>query len=273
MSFIVQKNQIKRLKRLLLVALGIYIMIGTSLYFLQEKLLFLPIKLTQDFNYEFTQSFEELFLYPEKDVKINAIHFKAPNSKGVVLYFHGNAGNLDRWGKITENLVNWDFDVFVIDYRTYGKSIGKLSEEALYNDAQYCYDYLKKSYEEKNIIIYGRSLGTGIASYLAHKNNPKKVFLEAPYFSIADVARRRFPIFPVSMLLKYKLPTNQYLKEVNCPIILIHGMADKVVPFKSGKKLVEMRLPNLNFVPIEEGGHNNLVEFEDYEKALNIWLN
>ena len=142
-------------------------MIGASLYFFQEKLLFLPTKLEQDYKFQFNYPFEELFLKTDEEAVINAIHFKVKKPKGVILYFHGNAGDLSRWGNITEYFVDKDYDVLVMDYRTYGKSTGKLSEDAFYKDAQFCYDYLLKQYSEEDISLYGRSLGTGIASYLA----------------------------------------------------------------------------------------------------------
>lgn len=247
-------------------------MIGASLYLLQERLLFLPTELAQDYEYEFNYPFEEVFLKPEEDVLINAIHFKAKAPKGVILYFHGNAGNLSRWGIVTEYFVGLNYDVFVIDYRTYGKSTGKLSEEALYSDAQFCYDYLKKFYNENEIVIYGRSLGTGIASHLAQNNRPGKLFLETPYYSIADVAKHRFPLFPVSSLLKYKIPSYKYLKHVNCSIIILHGTVDKVVPYSSAKKLAQIDQKDITFITIEGGGHNNLIEFETYQEGVNTYL-
>ena len=150
-------------------------MIAASLFFFQEKLIFRPITLPQDFVYNFSNPFEELFLKAEDGAVINALHFKKENPKGIILYFHGNAGNLARWGKITEFFVEKDYDVLVMDYRTYGKSTGKLSEQALYSDAQMCYNYVLKQYEESEIIVYGRSLGTGMATYLASNNNPKQL--------------------------------------------------------------------------------------------------
>ena len=98
-------------------------------------------------------------------------------------------------GLIAEYFVTKGYDVLIMDYRTYGKSKGKLSEKAFYDDAQYCYDYLLKQYSENEITIYGRSLGTGISTCLASKNNPKQMILETPYFIILDVAKHRFPFF------------------------------------------------------------------------------
>lgn len=264
-----RKNQI--FKKLLLVALGLYIMIGTSLYLLQEKLLFHPTVLAQDYKYSFKYPFEELFLETEDDAVINALHFKAEASKGVILYFHGNAGDLSRWGIITEYFVAKGYDVLVMDYRTYGKSIGKLSETAMYNDAQMCFDYLKKSYTEDNITIYGRSLGTGITTKLAAENNPKQIVLETPYYSIVDVAKSRFPIVPVKYLMHYKFLSYNYFNKVNCPVTIFHGTDDLVVPYESAQKLFDTKNPgqSISFITIENGGHNNLIDFEAYHQRID----
>lgn len=272
MSFTAQRKLKRRLKKCVIVLFGLYIMIGSALYFFQEKLLFLPTVLKQDYQYQFDYPFEELFLKPEENVTINALHFKVENPKGVILYFHGNAGDLSRWGKIAEYFVENNYDVLVMDYRTYGKSLGALSEVALYNDAQYCYDYLLKQYSEKEITLYGRSLGTGIASYLASKNKPKLLILETPYHSILDVAEYRFPMLPVKKLLKYKFPNYKHLSKSNCSITIIHGTEDSVVPYSSGKKLSELKINELNFITVEGGNHNNLIDFEDYHKAINTVL-
>ncbi|BAO74884.1 hypothetical protein WPG_0654 [Winogradskyella sp. PG-2] len=247
-------------------------MIGSALYFFQEKILFLPTTLEQDYKYQFNYDFEELFLKTEENVTINALHFKVNNPKGVILYFHGNAGDLSRWGTITEYFSAMNYDVLIMDYRTYGKSVGKLSEQGFYKDAQYCYDYLLKNYSEDKITLYGRSLGTGIASYLASRNNTKQLILETPYYSILDVAEHRFPMLPVKQLLKYHFPTHQYLPNAKCPITIIHGTDDSVVPYSSGKKLSELGLINLNLVTVKGGDHNNLIEFDSYHKTIKTIL-
>ena len=150
------QNQLKRkLKKAFVVLISLYLMVGSLLYFFQEKMLFLPTVLAQDYEYQFDFPFEELFFDTEENAVINAIHFKLERPKGVVLFFHGNAGDLSRWGTLAEYFVKMQYDVLVMDYRTYGKSIGKLSEKALYHDVQYCYDHLKDRYNEDEITIYG----------------------------------------------------------------------------------------------------------------------
>lgn len=244
-------------------------MIGVSLYFFQEKIIFRPSILPQNYSYNFSSEFEELFLKAEDGAIINALHFKAEKPKGVIVYFHGNMGDLSRWGKITEYFVEKNYDVFVMDYRTYGKSTGKLSEQALYNDAQMCYNYVVKRYNELEITIYGRSLGTGIATFLASKNNPKQLILETPYYSLTDVAKRRFSMFPTNKLIRYNFPSYKFIQNVRCPISIFHGTNDKVVPFASGEKLFNcIEQKEKIFYTIEKGEHNNLIEFETYQKQL-----
>jgi pimeloyl-ACP methyl ester carboxylesterase len=247
-------------------------MIASALHFFQEKLLFVPTTLEQDYQYESNYFFEELFLKTETDATINAMHFKVENPKGVILYFHGNAGDLSRWGTIAEYFVAQHYDVLVMDYRTYGKSIGALSEEAFYRDAQYCYDYLLNRYSETEITLYGRSLGTGIASYLASKNKPKQLILETPYYSILDIAEYRFPMFSVKKLLKYHFPIFQFLPKTDCPLTIIHGTEDSIIPYASSRKLLELNLKSLNFVTIKGGNHNDLIAFDQYHDTINNLL-
>ncbi len=264
-----QKRVKQKLKQAAIGLLGIYLMIGTALYFLQEKIIFRPTVLNQTYVFKFTHPFEELFLKADDNAVINAIHFKAENPKGVILYLHGNAGDLSRWGKITEYFVEKNYDLLVMDYRTYGKSKGTLSEHALYSDAQLCYDYLKEQYSEAEITIYGRSLGTGIAAYIASTNDPKQLILETPYYNIVDVAKHRFPFFSVKHMLHYKLPSNEFIQNVKCNITMIHGTDDFVVPFKSGEKLFKVAPQRLTtFCAIKNGGHNNLVKFDSYQLKM-----
>lgn len=272
MSFIPQREKLK-LKKVIVIFAVMYFGITSILYFSQDNILFRPTILAQDFEYQFSYPFEELFLKPETDAVINALHFKAEKPKGVILYFHGNAGDLSRWGKITEYFVEMQYDVLVMDYRNYGKSSGTLTEEALYLDAQFCYDYLLKTYSEQDIIVYGRSLGTAIATYVASKNRPELLILETPYYSMVDVARSGFPLLPIKYLLKYKLPSHKFIDNVKCNILMIHGTEDEVIPLEIAKKLFEVAPKGKStFITIEGGEHNNLSEFTEYNEAIKNQL-
>ena len=250
-----------------------YLIFASMLYFLQEKMIFLPSSLPEDYRYEFNAPFEEIFLQNNDGARLNGLHFKSNNAKGVILYFHGNAGNLARWGEITQYFTRFQYDVVVMDYRTYGKSKGKLSETALYEDGQMFYDYVSKLYNEDQLIVYGRSLGTGIATWLGSRNNPSRIILETPYYSFLDIGQKRFPFLPVRWLLKYHFRSHEYVQQIRCPITIFHGTEDNVVPIQSGQKLFES-IPGTSkeMVVIEGGGHNNLSQFDRYISGIESLL-
>lgn len=259
----------RRLKKTAKILAALYFFITIMLYFFQEKLIFLPTKLPQEHAYEFSHEFEEFNLKTDDGAVLNALHFRTQSPKGLILYFHGNAGDLSRWGNITGFFVEQNYDVVVMDYRTYGKSTGKLSEKALHADAQLFYDYAIKQYSEQEITLYGRSLGTGIATKLASKNNPVRLLLESPYYSLRDVAKGRFPFLPVEWLLKYQFLSSDYIQNVDCQIAIFHGTADNVISYASGKRLFDaIAGDNKRLYTIVNGEHNNLIEFEAYKKGI-----
>jgi len=258
-----------KLKKAVLFLLTAYLLISTMLYFLQEKLIFLPSKLPSDYTYSFTQPFEEIFLTADDGAVLNGIHFKQEQPEGVIVYYHGNAGDLTRWGNIALFFVEKNYDVIIMDYRTYGKSTGKLSEEALFNDGQLFYEYALEQYDESGITLYGRSLGTGIATWVASQNSPFRLILETPYYSLLDLGKNRFPYLPVQWFLKYPLKTYEYISEVSCPIAFFHGTEDRVVPYNSGLRLFNSVSVDKNtFFTIKGGQHNNLNEFEVYRAGV-----
>ena len=245
----------------------------TMLYFLQEKLIFLPTKLDRDHQYVFDKPFEEFFLTRPDGARLNAIHFKRESPQGVILYFHGNAGDLSRWGEVVQGLVRRNYDVVVMDYRTYGKSTGKLSEEALLDDAQAFYDHLLKTYSPDKIIPYGRSLGTAMASYVASNNDVPLLILETPFYSLLDVASSRLPFLPLEALFKYPFRSHEFLQEAEGRIVMIHGDQDEVVPIDSARKLqASLEGKSLDFVLIPGGKHNNLSSFEVYQQTMDRLL-
>ncbi|MBT8321415.1 MAG: lysophospholipase [Eudoraea sp.] len=263
----------KAFKKILVLGLGTYLIAIGMLYFLQEKLIFLPTPLPKNYAYSFSEYFEEIFLTAEDGAQLNALWFKKEDPKGLVLYFHGNAGNLSRWGEITIPFVRKGYDVLVMDYRTYGKSTGKLSEEALYSDAQLFYDFAAENYQENQIVLYGRSLGTGLATKLAAKNMPAQLLLETPYYSLLDIGVKRFPWLPVKWFMKYPLRTYEFVQEVSCPVRVFHGTKDKVIPYDSGLQLFDtIPIKNKVFHTITGGGHNDLVAYPEYRKALDLSL-
>jgi uncharacterized protein len=265
----------KLLKILKWTAIG-YIVLMLSGYFFQEKMVFWQKSLPQNYQYVFKVPFKELWFEPEKNVRINALYFNTDSTKrkGIVLYFHGNADNLQRWGKHAPDFTRNGYDVLMIDYRVFGKSVGKPSEAALHADARFVYNYARKLFPENQIIVYGRSLGTGIATKLASENNPKMLLLETPYISLPDVSWSHLPIFPYEKMADYTMHTDQWIAKVKCPIHFFHGTEDELVPYNSSIRLAAIlhQNPTIILTTIEGGKHKNLSDFKAYHLALDSCL-
>ena len=253
-----------------LVVLVIYIVISVLLYYLQDYLLFKPEKLDKDFEYYYeNQEVEEYNIETRDGALINGLHFKVKQPKGVVLYLKGNSKSMRGWGKFAVDFTRHNYDVFMIDYRGFGKSTGRRTQKAIKNDLQLIYNKMKEKVDEKYIILYGRSLGSGFATKLASTNQPRMLILDAPYYSLRKVTARYAPFMPMSIILKYPIPTYKWLKYVECPIHIIHGTNDKLIPFKSSVKLSKIK-PNLTrLYAVIGGGHKNLNTFESYHKMLS----
>lgn len=246
------------------------------LKYFQEKVVFLPVILPHDHTYDFENDFEEYLWDTPFDGKINALHFKIENPKGVIAYFHGNADNLHRWGKIAVDFTKFGYDVLVMDYRGYGKSSGPRNEEYLYSDAQFFYDFAKENYGENKIIVYGRSLGGAFATKIAGENQPKMVILESTFYNLQDIVNRWLPgkvTDKVSPKMTYHFLSNQNILKVKVPLYHFHGTKDSVVPLKSGKKLFEVfekehpKIPK-KFIEIKGGTHEDLIKYDEFIEEM-----
>ena len=249
----------------------LYIGLILLLYLKQEKFIFYPTKLTQKYNFPQFKNFEELY-FTANQATIHALHFKTENPKGLVLYFHGNAGALDKWGYEAEEFIKRNFEVVMLDYRSYGKSTGKLSEKNMHEDASIIYHKMAENVDPSKIILYGRSLGSGIATELATKVRAKLLILETPYTSIDDVAKRGFFFLPVSSLLKFHFNNSQKIKNLNCPVHIFHGTKDELIPYSQSVNLAKIYGDDSILTTIQKGTHNNLITFEKFQKKLDELL-
>jgi alpha-beta hydrolase superfamily lysophospholipase len=253
----------------------IYIAISIALYYLQDYMLFKPEKLPKDFQFDYdNQEFEEHNLETRDGAVINGIRFMPKGeSKGVVLYLKGNSKSIKGWGKFAVDFTRHGYNVLMVDYRGFGKSTGRRTQKAIKRDLQEVYNKLKELTTEDRIILYGRSLGSGFAAKLASMNNPKLLILDAPYYSLTKVTKRYAPFMPLSLLMKYPLPTYKWLKYTQCPIHIIHGTNDKLIPYKSSIKLSKINPKRTKLHTVIGGGHKNLNNFESYHQMLHDILN
>ena len=258
----------KTIMYVLKIAAIVYILFCIVLYFVQEKLIFLPAKLPANYAFGFTQNFEDLKFKTADAILLNGVLFKADSSKGLIFYLHGNAGSLQSWGQIAKTYTDLHYDLFMLDYRGYGKSQGSISNETqFYTDIQTVYDSLKKTYAEKNIIVLGYSIGTGAATKLASTNHPRLLILQAPYFSFTDMITHTFRIVP-PVIVKYKFATNTFFKDCAMPVIIFHGNKDKVIYYGSSLKLKELFKPADSLITLNGQGHNGISDNPDYLAAL-----
>lgn len=251
------------------IVLLVYIALNIIAYFSQELFLFKPEKLPADFAFKYdNQVFEEHNIELGKGININGIHFRVKNPKGVVIYLKGNSRSIKGWGKFSIDFTRLGFDVVMVDYRGFGKSTGKRTEDGIKKDLQQVYDIVKSQVREKYIVLYGRSLGSGFATKLASMNNPRMLILEAPYYSMQSITKRYLPIMPMSILLRFPIKTYKWIKYVKCPIHIIHGTEDSLIPMKSSIKLSSLNKEHCRLYPVIGGKHNTLHSFEQYHLFL-----
>lgn len=254
----------KRLKKIAIILIGLYVLICGLLYFFQEKIIFFPQKLDKNYQFEYGQNAEEWNIKSDDGNLLNGILFKAEKPKGLIFYLHGNAGSLSSWGRVSELYNALNYDVFMLDYRSFGKSEGKITnQEQLFRDNQIVYNELNKRYNEDEIIVLGYSIGTGLASKLASENNPKLLILQAPYYNMTDMMKQRFSFIP-TFILKYKFATNEYLKACKMPIVIFHGNQDQVIYYGSSKKLEREFKNGDKLITLNGQGHNGMTDNYDY---------
>ncbi len=255
----------------LLILTGIYIAGGIALYFLQDVLLFHPKPLSKNHKFTFTHPYQELNLQVGNR-NLNIVQFKtAGSSKGVVLYFHGNMQNIERYQNIVPLFTAEGWELWMMDYPGFGKSTGERTEENIYSDAARVYEQASRQFHINQIIIYGRSIGTGPASQLASVRACKKLILETPYYSIDALAKSYFPIYPVKLLTRYSFPVVDHLKKVKAASYIIHGTSDEVIPYKQAVRLRKEN-PSTHLITIEGGKHNDLAEFELFRATIKRLL-
>jgi fermentation-respiration switch protein FrsA (DUF1100 family) len=245
-----------------------YILLCLVFYFGQPLFFFRPERLAKTFTYKYPFPFTEVNFDMEDGGRVNALHFRVPNSKGVVFYIKGNSRSIKGWGKFAKDFVGKGFDFFILDYRGFGKSTGKRSEEILYSDLQQVYKWLAGEYGEEKIVLYGRSLGSGLATRIASWNRPRLLILDSPYYSFLHQVSRYGFILPLKWLLRYPIRTDRFIKKVQCPIHIIHGRRDRLIPYYQSEMLKALVPEKVTLHTIEGAGHNNLPSYPLYHDLL-----
>ncbi|WP_230407033.1 alpha/beta hydrolase [Pontibacter cellulosilyticus] len=246
----------------------LYLLLMTVFSLQQESFIFFPEKLPRNYTFDFDTTFEEVVVPAPDGIQLHGLLFKTAAPKGLVFYLHGNAGSVASWGWAHTAYTRLGYDFFILDYRGYGKSEGAIeNEKQFYGDVQAAYDKLKKRYSEDQIIVAGYSIGTAAAAKLASENNPKLLILQAPYYSLADLAKSLYPIVP-AFLLKYKFETHRFVEKVKAPVAIFHGAQDEIIYHGSAEKLKAHLKPSDEIIILDGQGHNGMNENPDYQREL-----
>ncbi len=266
-----------------------YLALGVILYIMQPKLLYSPVREVPYTPGELDLDFENVVFESSDGLRLSGWYIPAPletqkerslteqakNSKFTVLFCHGNGGNMMHRLDSINIFYNLGLSCFIFDYRGYGHSQGKPSEEGTYLDVEAAYKWLtkEKKIPPDNIIVFGRSLGGSIAAYLASKVKASALIVESTFTSYIDICKKFYPYMPVRWFASFSYRTIDYIKDVHYPVMLIYSRNDEVVPFDFGLELYEAANEPKKFVEIF-GSHNDgfLVSGEIYKKAWTEWL-
>jgi uncharacterized protein len=244
-----------------------YAAVLIALWWGQERLLFHPEPLPAAHRFDFGPDVHETWV-DVPGARLNALHLRLPQPDGVVFFLHGNAGNLQSW------FVNADFyrranlDLFMIDYRGYGKSSGRIGSQAeLEADVRAAWASVAAAYEGRRRVIMGRSLGTALAASLAADVHPELTVLVSPYESMVALAAELYPWVP-RVLLRYPLRTDEALLRIRRPVLLAHGEGDALISIRHSERL-HARAPHVRLLRVPGVGHGDVQESRVYLEALH----
>lgn len=252
---------------------AIYLLYFCYIYFNQAELVFLNSKLASDYKFVYKDDYEEFYTESYDGVKLNGLLFKSINSKGLVFFLHGNAGNLSDWGSISKTYTSLGYDLFILDYRGYGKSEGIIENETqVIADSNLAFREISKSYQNKKIFITGYSIGTGIATQLATQNKIDALFLIAPFYNFSEFTKSRVPYFPDSFK-KFKFETNNYIVTVKSPIYIFHGDKDNIISLENSIRLKQIIKRKDLLITLVGEDHIGITDNLDFQRELKKLLN
>lgn len=258
--------------RLLLGLVALYLLAFAIIYIQQDRIIFQRQTLSPD--YHFSHDATELTIPSSDSIRLNALLFQTRDSvsKGLILYFHGNRHSLERWGRFATVLTEIGYNVLMIDYRGYGKSNGMPTEKGLYKDAEATLAWTRQHYPSAPIIYYGRSLGTGVATYLATKYMPQKLILETPFDELKNVVPFYLGALLYIIPLRHTFQNYVRIPKITCPILIMHGTDDQIVPLSSAMALKPLLKATDRLLIVDGGRHYNLNQYSEVRQAVEDFL-
>ena len=274
----VKREHVNGVISIMVMAAGVYALIVLLLFLGQARLLYFPNIPSRTLGPgpdSISLVYERVELFTDDGVRLDAWFLPARNSRGVVLFFHGNAGNISHRLDSLKIFNELRLSTLIFDYRGYGRSDGKASEQGTYRDAQAAWRYLteQRGIAASQIILFGRSLGAAVAAHLAHQQKPAGLIIESGFVSVPELAAQLYPWLPARWLARFQYPTGEYLDSVSLPVLIVHSRDDEIIPFDQGRSLFERAREPKQFLELK-GGHNDgfLVSGPQYLSGLDRFL-
>lgn len=260
----------------------VYVAFGVMLYLLQGSMVFLanlPGRTLDATPGNIDLAYEDVQIDTADGERLHGWYVPAANARGVLLFFHGNAGNISHRLESILIFNRLGLDVLIVDYRGYGRSSGKPSEQGTYLDARAAWDFLvgQKQLPSAKIVVFGRSLGGAVgaqlAAGLAAGQQPAAVIIESSFTSGADMARRLYPIYPARLLTRLEYPVIDYVRSLHCPVLVVHSRDDEIIPFAMGQEIYAAAPQPKDFIELR-GDHNAgfWISRESYTAGLEVFL-
>ena len=258
--------------KLTIIIFTFYVFILVTLFFFQRNLLYHPSE-NNYYGDKLKVSVSKVKIKTKDNIELVAWYHKKNNGNfKTILFLHGNAGSLENRIHKINHFKDFDINFLIIAWRGFSGNKGSPTELGLYEDAKSAIIWLKnKGLKNQDIILYGESLGTGVVTEIAQNNNFSGIILESPFTSMIDAAKNKYPIFPIKYLLKDKYESDKKIKNINSPILIMHGEVDKIVPFWMGKKLYELaNQPKYSYFPKND---DHMMEFnKDLINSINSFI-
>ena len=274
----VKQASVSSLISVMVVAAGAYALVLLFLFLSQSRLIYFPNLPSRELGPgpdSIGLAYEAVDIFTEDGIRLDAWYVPARKPRGVVLFFHGNAGNISHRLQSLKIFHDLNFSTLIFDYRGYGRSGGKVSEQGTYRDAEAAWRYLTKQrgIPASQIILFGRSIGAAIAAYLASRQRPAALIIESGFVSVPDLAAQLYPLFPARYLARYRYATGEFLSTVALPVLVIHSRDDEIIPFAQGRLLFESAREPKEFLELQ-GGHNDafLISGRRYIGGLDAFL-
>ena len=260
---LISTQQFKKLARrvlhsILFILVSVWVLLSLLLYLFQPRFIYFPqseIDYTPDMA---GLPYEDIYFKTEDDVLLNGWFIPVEDAKNTLLFFHGNGGNISHRLESLKIFHEIGLSVFIIDYRGYGQSQGTSSEQGTYRDAEAAWRFLTETrgISDEDIIIFGRSMGGAVATWLASRYTPNLLILESTFTSIADVAKHYYPYLPTHLLVRIKYASVDRIEDIHRPILIAHSQTDEIIPYKYGRALFEKAQAPKIFLELK-GGHND----------------